>query len=149
MFLLFYNGSDILRLMGLDVGDRRIGVAVSDPLMITAQGLPTVYRRQKDNSIDFICNYIKEYNVEKLIVGLPKNMNGSIGFQAKKVQEYTKELEEASKLEIVFWDERLTSMQAQRVMIMADESRAKRKKKIDMLAAMLILQSYMDCFERK
>ena len=133
-----------MRLMALDVGDRRIGVAVSDPLMYTAQGLPTVYRRQKDNSIDFICNYIKEYEVNELIVGLPKNMNGSIGFQAKKVQEYAKDLEAASGIKIIFWDERLTSMQATRVMLMADESRAKRKKKIDMLAAMLILQSYMD-----
>jgi len=129
----------------MDVGDRRIGMAISDPMGWTAQGIETLERKNNKQDMEQIANIIKRYNPEKIVIGLPKNMNGSIGPQGQKVKEFAELLKsEVYKGEIIFWDERLTSVMANRLMIDADVSRAKRKKKVDKMAAVFILQSYLD-----
>nr|WP_297199532.1 Holliday junction resolvase RuvX [Thermanaeromonas sp.] len=132
--------------MGLDVGEKNIGVAVSDPLGWTAQGVTTIRRRGKlEEDLEAILRLAKEYRVERVVVGLPRNMNGSLGPQARKVLEFIEALEERLQLPVVPWDERLTTSAAERVLITADLSRRRRKSVIDRLAAVLILQSYLDC----
>ncbi len=131
--------------MGLDVGDKRIGIALSDPLRITAQGLET-YNRREDEAADiaYICALANAKDVEFFLCGLPKNMNGSIGPQAEKVMAFAKNLSDASGLEVKFYDERLTTMLVERTLIEADISRMKRRKVVDKLAAVTILQGYLD-----
>jgi len=133
------------RLMGLDVGEKRIGIAISDPLRITAQGLEN-YNRKEEESQDFeyLKNIMDTKNVELIVCGNPINMNGSVGPQAEKVQAFGNALSEFSGVPVKFWDERLTSMEVERLMIDADVSRKKRRNVTDMLASMRILQSYMD-----
>ena len=134
-----------MRILAMDVGDRRIGMAISDPMGWTAQGIETLERKNNKQDMEQIANIIKRYNPEKIVIGLPKNMNGSIGPQGQKVKEFAELLKsEVYKGEIIFWDERLTSVMANRLMIDADVSRAKRKKKVDKMAAVFILQSYLD-----
>lgn len=132
--------------MGLDVGEKTIGVAVSDPLGWTAQGVTTIRRRGSlEEDLEAILRLVQEYHVERVVVGLPRNMNGSLGPQAKKVLDFMQALEERLKLPVVPWDERLTTSAAERVLIAADLSRRRRKGVVDRLAAVLILQSYLDC----
>ena len=134
------------RLMCLDIGEKRIGIAVSDLLMITAQGVET-YNRKEDNiqkDIEYILTTAEKYNVYKIVCGLPKNMNGSIGPQAEKSMELGELLKQAGKYEVVFFDERLSTASARRTLLEADTSRKKRKKVIDKVAAVYILQAYMD-----
>lgn len=133
-----------MRILGLDVGDRTIGVAVSDPLGLTAQGITTIKRRKLEDDINEIIKICKEYNVEKIISGLPKNMNGTIGPQGEKVMAFCEELKKHIDKEIKFWDERLTTVAAHKVMLEADLSRSKRKKIVDKIAAIYILQGYLD-----
>lgn len=134
------------RVMGLDLGDRTIGVAVSDPLMIMAQGLTTIRREENELEKDFkeLEKIIKEYDVAKIVIGLPKNMNGSIGFQGEKTLEFGKELEEHFEMEIIYEDERLTTMAAEKLLISGNVRRENRKKVIDKVAATYILQTYID-----
>lgn len=135
-----------MRIMGLDVGEKTIGVAVSDPLGWTAQGVTTIRRRGSlEEDLKAILRLVQEYRVERVVVGLPRNMNGSLGPQAKKVLDFMQALEERLKLPVVPWDERLTTSAAERVLIAADLSRRRRKGVVDRLAAVLILQSYLDC----
>ncbi|WP_312192237.1 Holliday junction resolvase RuvX [Exiguobacterium sp.] len=134
------------RAMGLDVGSKTIGVAVSDLMGWTAQGVETVKWTEPDypeafKRLDVI---METYNVEILVIGLPKNMNGSIGPRAEASETFAKEIEQHTGLEVVFMDERLTTMQAERMLIDADVSRKKRKQVIDKMAAVMILQSYLD-----
>lgn len=133
-----------MRLMGLDVGDRRIGIALSDPLGLTAQGHSTLHRKSNDQVLETICRLCDEYEVGKIVVGLPLNMNGSLGPRAQLVQEWAEQLGERSGLEIVFWDERLSTVSAQRVLLEADLSRKKRKGLVDKIAAVYILQGFLD-----
>lgn len=133
-----------MRLMGLDVGDRRIGVAVSDPLGLTSQGLATINRKDLDYDLQQIVDYIEELQVDKIVVGLPKNMNGTVGSQAEKVKEFMKLLTEKKPIETIYWDERLTTVAAHRTLIQGDVSRKKRKKVVDKIAAVMILQGYLD-----
>lgn len=134
-----------MRIMGLDVGDKRIGVAVSDPLGWTAQGIKTIIREENGhNDIEEIKKLINQYEVDKIVIGLPKNMNNTLGPQSQKVLDYGKIIESECKREIVYIDERMTTMSAERVLIEADVSRRKRKNVIDKLAATYILQSYLD-----
>lgn len=133
-----------MRAMGLDVGDKTIGVAVSDLLGLTAQGLETIRRTNKKADYARIGELIKEKDVSKIIVGLPKNMNGSIGPQGEKVLEFVEGLKNRFKVEIILWDERLTTVAAERSLIEADMRREKRKTVIDMVAATYILQGYLD-----
>lgn len=133
-----------MRILGLDFGEKRIGVAVSDLLGYTAQGISTMRRE----NIGELQGLIKDYEVGRIIVGLPRNMDGSIGEQGKKVLDFVEKLKREIDLPIITWDERLTTREAERVLLAADLSRAKRKKVIDKLAAVLILQSYLDSRSR-
>lgn len=132
------------RIMGLDIGDKTIGVAVSDLMGMTAQGIKTIKRTSKKNDIEEIKQIIKEKQVNLIVSGLPKNMNGTVGPQGEKVQKFCELIKEETGLEIEFWDERLTTVAAEKTLITADVSRKKRKNVIDMMAAVLILQGYLD-----
>ncbi len=133
-----------MRIMALDVGSKRIGVALSDPLKITAQGLQTFQRTSLEEDIKGLWQLIDEHEVSQLVVGLPKNMDGTIGFKAEEVQQFIADLTAERKIETIWIDERLTTVSAERVLLEADVSRAKRKKVIDKMAAVVILQSYLD-----
>lgn len=133
-----------MRILGLDVGDRTIGVAVCDPLGITAQGITTIKRKSEALDIEEIAKICKEYGVETIVSGLPKNMNGTVGPQGEKVQKFCEKLKETLGLPIKMWDERLTTVAATRVMLEGDLSRSKRKKIVDKIAATYILQGYLD-----
>ncbi|WP_077214068.1 Holliday junction resolvase RuvX [Bacillus dakarensis] len=135
-----------MRIMGLDVGSKTVGVAVSDEMGWTAQGLETIRINEEQNVFGFeqIGKIIKEYDVSKVVVGLPKNMNGSIGPRGEASQVYGQELEKLYEVPVIYWDERLTTMAAERVLLQADVSRKKRKKVIDKMAAVMILQGYLD-----
>ncbi|MBU4312082.1 MAG: Holliday junction resolvase RuvX [Candidatus Omnitrophica bacterium] len=129
------------RILGLDVGEKRIGVAVSDALGITAQGLETI--KQKD-ALAEIKSLIKQYDVEKIIIGMPLNMNGSKGERARFTDDFLVLLKKETDIETLTVDERLTTAQGERILLEADLSRKKRKRSIDKIAAQLILQTYLD-----
>ncbi|AIS52334.1 putative holliday junction resolvase [Thermoanaerobacter kivui] len=134
-----------MRVMALDVGDKTIGVAISDPLGTIAQGLTTIKRNSNQKDLERIKEIVNQYKVEIIIVGLPKNMDGSIGPQGQKVLKFADFLKENFEIPVMLWDERLTTVEAERVLIeKANVSRKKRKKVIDKLAAVLILQGYLD-----
>jgi putative Holliday junction resolvase len=135
-----------MRTMGLDVGSKTVGVAVSDELGWTAQGLKTLKINEEKNEFGFdeLGEIIKEYDVGLVVVGFPKNMNGTIGPRGEASQAFASEIENRFSLPTVLWDERLTTMAAERVLLEADVSRKKRKKVIDKMAAMMILQGYLD-----
>lgn len=132
------------RIMGLDVGDKTIGVAVSDPLGITAQGITTINRVGLKRDLKELETIINEYEINKIVVGFPKNMNNTVGPQGEKVLEFVEKLKNKFKMDIILQDERLTTVSAERVLIEGDVSRGKRKKIIDKVAATYILQSYLD-----
>lgn len=132
------------RVLGLDLGSKTIGVAISDPLGWTAQGITTIRRKGKENDLIEIEKICKEYSVKKIVVGLPKNMNGTIGEAGEKAQEFSQLIKDKLGLQIEFWDERLTTVAAHRAMLEADLSRNKRKKIVDKIAATYILQGYLD-----
>jgi putative pre-16S rRNA nuclease len=132
------------RILALDLGARRIGLAVSDELGWTAHGLPTLERVGPRKDVVRLRGVVDEYRICKIIVGLPRNMNGSLGPQAHLVLEFIERLKDKLKLDVIPWDERLTTQAAERVLIEGDVSRAKRRKKVDQVAAVLILQGYLD-----
>lgn len=132
------------KIMGLDVGDKRIGIAFSDTLRITAQGYETYTRQSESEDVAHIKELFLQQNAESIVCGLPKNMNGTIGPQAEKVRAFAALVEEATGTEIIFSDERLTTVFAERALLEADVSRKKRRKVIDKLAAVTILQGYLD-----
>ena len=132
-----------MRIMGLDVGDRTIGVAVSDELGWTAQGVEVIRRSDWTSDVKRLRELATTYEVSLIVVGYPKNMNGTIGPRAEMSAKFAKELESELALPATLWDERLTTMEAERMLISADVSRAKRKKVIDKMAAALILQNYI------
>lgn len=133
-----------MRLLGLDVGDNTIGVAVSDPLGFTAQGIKTIRRSDIEKDLKELAMICHEYEVEKIIAGLPKNMNGTVGPQGNKVLEFIAVAEQTLGLPVETWDERLSTVAAERVLIQGDVRRKKRKKVIDKMAAVFILQNYLD-----
>ena len=132
------------RTMGLDVGSKRIGVAVSDPLGITAQGLDTIQRRNKRQDFEELARVLREYNVQEIVVGYPLRLSGSEGVQSEKMRQFADELRHRFQLPVHLWDERLTSRQANRILRDADLSIRKRSQAVDRMAAVLILQSWMD-----
>lgn len=136
------------RLLGLDYGERTIGVAVSDAMGWTAQGVETIRRSSKEKDFARLQELIQQFGVEEFVVGLPKNMNGTIGPRAESCQAFASELSERTALPVNLWDERLTTMAAEKMLIAADVSRQKRKQVIDKIAAVLILQGYMDAKSR-
>ena len=132
-----------MRIMGLDIGSHTIGVAVSDELGITAQGLKTIRRKSKEDDLKEIIKIIDQFKIGKIVVGLPKNMNGTLGKQAEMVFQWIKTMKDKIGLPVATWDERFSTVEASRVLLEADVSRKKRKKAIDKLAAVLILQGYI------
>lgn len=133
------------RTLGIDLGDKRIGVAVSDPMGIIAQGLKTIQNEGPLRTFPQVLAVIREQSVATVVVGLPLMMNGELGERAKKVLEWVEELKkQASDCQVVTWDERLTSVEAQRLMIRQGLSRKKQKENSDELSAILILQNYLD-----
>ena len=131
------------RILAIDFGERRIGLAVSDPLGITAQGLPTIDTRKTKDVLSHIKNLITEKGVTKVVVGMPRNMNGSIGAKGEEVNKFIQKLVHKTEAEIIAWDERLTSVQSKRSM--REMGTKQRKKEVtDRISATLILQSYLD-----
>jgi len=135
-----------MRIMGLDVGSKTVGVAASDALGWTAQGIETVKIDEANGEfgIDRIAELVKEYAITEFVVGFPKNMNNTVGPRGEASENYKKLLEETFSLPVKLWDERLTTMAAERMLIEADVSRKKRKQVIDKMAAVMILQGYLD-----
>lgn len=135
-----------MRYIGLDVGSKTVGVAVSDPFGWTAQGLEIIPidEEKEEFGLERMAELIKTYKVEAVVIGLPKNMNNSIGPRAEASQKYGQLMTESFDLPVFYQDERLTTVQAERMLIANDVSRKKRKKVIDKLAAVLILQNYLD-----
>ena len=134
-----------MRVMGLDYGSKTIGVAISDPLGLTAQG---IIRREEENklrkSLRRIEELIKEYQVEEIVLGFPKNMNNTIGERAEKSLQLKETLERRCKLPVIMWDERLTTVEANRTLMESKVRRENRSKYVDMIAAVFILQGYLD-----
>ena len=138
------------KILGLDVGSKTVGIAISDLMGWTAQGLDTlrINEEQEDFGIDQLVAIIKEHNVGSVVIGLPKNMNNSIGFRGEASLRYKELLKESlPDIEIIMWDERLSTMAAERSLLEADVSRQKRKKVIDKMAAVFILQGYLDSIQ--
>lgn len=137
-----------MRILGLDVGERTIGVAVSDELGWTAQGVETIRRQSLEHDFARLLQLIEQYQVTEIVVGLPRNMNGTIGPRGESCQRFARELAERTALPVRLWDERLTTMAAEKMLIAADVSRKKRKRVIDKMAAVMILQGYLDAISR-
>ncbi|MBU6391601.1 MAG: Holliday junction resolvase RuvX [Planctomycetes bacterium] len=133
-----------MRIIGIDYGEKRIGIAISDPLGITAQGLPTIERTNIQEDMQKILNIIREKEVGEIVVGLPKHMNNSLGEKAQEVLAFVDLLKKHSNLPVSVIDERLSTVRAQRAMLEGNLSRKKRKDRVDMIAAQLILQDYLD-----
>ncbi|WP_438434414.1 Holliday junction resolvase RuvX [Gorillibacterium sp. sgz500922] len=133
-----------MRIMGLDYGDKTIGVAVSDELGWTAQGVEVIRRKSKEEDRERLAALIREYGMDEIVVGMPKNMNGTIGPRGEASREFAERLHAWFGLPVHLWDERLTTVAAQRTLIEADVSRKKRKGVIDKMAAQLILQGFLD-----
>jgi len=135
-----------MRILGLDLGSKTLGVAISDELGWTAQGVETIKINEESRDYNWgrLCEIVNEYGVEKVVLGMPKNMNGTIGPRAEASQQFAQILQKKFDLPVILWDERLTTMAAERMLISADVSRKKRKQVIDKMAAVMILQSYLD-----
>jgi putative Holliday junction resolvase len=131
------------RLLSLDVGSRTIGLAVSDPLGITAQGLPTIRRTSKREDLQRLADLVREYQVAEIVIGYPLHMSGAAGAQAQKVEALAAEMRRRFHLPVHLWDERLTSAEANRVLRETDMSIRRRGQVVDQLAAVLILQAFM------
>ncbi|MDR2888691.1 MAG: Holliday junction resolvase RuvX [Lachnospiraceae bacterium] len=136
-----------MRIMGLDYGSKTVGVAISDPLLITAQGIEIIRRKEENKQRQTLARIealILEFGVDRIVLGLPKNMNNSLGERAEMTLEFKDKLERRTGLPVVMWDERLTSVAAERAMIEAGIRREHRKDYVDMIAAVMILQGYLD-----
>lgn len=136
-----------MRVMGLDYGSKTVGVAISDPLGITAQGIETIERKEENKlrrTLARIEELVKEYEVEKIVLGFPKNMNNTIGERAEKSLELKAMLERRIGIPVIMWDERLTTVEAERTLMESNVRRENRKKYVDKIAAVFILQGYLD-----
>lgn len=141
-----------MRIMGLDFGSVTVGVAISDPLLLTAQGIEVIRRKEENKlrrTLARIEELIEEYQVSKIVLGLPKNMNNSEGDRAVLTREFAQKLERRTGLTVELWDERLTTVAAHNAMLEADLSRTKREKVVDKVAATFILQGYLDSIPRE
>ena len=134
-----------MRYLGLDLGSRTLGVAISDASGIIASSYKVIHHKEEYNHlVDEVGNIIKEKNIDKIVLGFPKNMDNSIGEKGKLSMKFKEKLEDKYNIEVILQDERLTTKEAESVLIQGDTSRKKRKKVIDSLAATIILQSYLD-----
>lgn len=141
-----------MRILGLDYGSKTVGVAVSDPLGITAQGVSTIWRKQENKlrqTLAQIETLVEDYQVERIVLGYPKNMNNTVGERALKSLEFKEILERRTGLPVVMWDERLTTVEANRTLMESGVRRENRKQYLDELAAIFILQSYLDAYGRE
>ena len=141
-----------MRVMGLDYGSKTVGVAISDPLGITAQGIETIERKEENKlrrTLARIEELVKGYEVEKIVLGLPKNMNNTLGERAEKTLEFKGMLERRIGIPVLMWDERLTTVEAERTLIESKVRREDRKKYVDKIAAVFILQGYLDSIGRE
>lgn len=138
------NIGENLRILALDVGNKRIGAALSDELNILAQPLYTIHRKGLERDIQEIVNIIKEKNVGTVIVGLPKNMDGTVGFQGEKTQKFAEILMQNIEVPLIMWDERLTTVSARRIMIENDVKQKDKKNLVDTVAAVVILENYLN-----
>ena len=140
-----------MRILGLDYGSKTVGVAVSDPLGITAQGVSTIWRKQENKlrqTLAQIEKLVEDYQAERIVLGYPKNMNNTVGERALKSLEFKEMLERRTGLPVVMWDERLTTVEANRTLMESGVRRENRKQYLDELAAIFILQSYLDAYGR-
>ncbi len=133
-----------VRILALDVGEKRIGLAVSDPLGLTAQGLEVLTRRDQDADLTRLLEVARLYRVQEIVVGLPRHLDGRPGKQTEAILELARALGDALGVPVTPWDERLTTVEAEKVLIAADLSRRRRRQVVDRLAAVLILQAYLD-----
>lgn len=141
-----------MRIMGLDLGSKTVGVAISDPLLITAQGIEIIRRKEENKlrqTLARIEALIEEYGVDTIVLGLPKNMNDTLGERAQLSLEFKEKLERRTGLPVVMWDERLTTVAADKAMMEAGIRRENRKDYVDKIAACLILQGYLDKREKE
>ncbi len=136
------------RILALDVGSKRIGVAVSDPLGITAQGLETIQRQNKRRDLEALKRLLEQYEVHEIVVGLPLRLSGAEGTQSEKMRRFASDLESHFGVTVYLWDERWTSTEANRLLKEAELSIEKRGKAVDRMAAVLILQSWMEAHPR-
>lgn len=133
-----------MRILGLDVGTKTIGVAVSDPMGWTAQGVTVIRRSSPEKDLEALKTLLAEYDVNKLVVGLPRRTDGSYGPETDKIYQFGSELEREFCLPVEYWDERFSTVAAQRILLEGDVSRAKRRQVVDKVAATVILQAYLD-----
>lgn len=136
-----------MRILGLDYGSKTVGVAVSDPLLVMATGLEIIRREQENKlrkTLARIESLISEYEVDRIVLGLPKNMNNTLGDRAEKTLEFKEMLERRTGLPVIMWDERLTTVMAHKTMIESGVRREDRSKYVDSIAAVFILQGYLD-----
>ena len=133
-----------VRILALDVGTKRIGLAVSDPLGLTAQGLGVLERKGWDRDLARLLEIARPYQVQEILVGLPRHMDGRLGEQAEEILALARALGEALGARVATWDERLSTVEAERLLIQADMSRKKRRRVVDQVAASIILQAYLD-----
>lgn len=141
-----------MRVMGLDYGSKTMGVAISDALKITAQGIETIYRKDENKlrqTLARIEELAKEYEVEEIVLGFPKHMNNTVGDRAEKSLELKAMLERRTGLPVIMWDERLTTVEAERTLIESNVRRENRKQYVDKIAAVIILQGYLDSLSMK
>lgn len=141
-----------MRIMGLDYGSVTVGVAISDALLLTAQGIEVIRRKQPDKlrqTLARIEELAKEYDVEQIVLGYPKNMNNTIGERAEKSEEFAQMLRRRTGLDVILWDERLTTVAAHQALIEGDVRREDRAKVVDKVAAIFILQGYLDMYNMK
>ncbi len=137
-----------MRILGVDIGEKRIGLAVANTSIAIAQSLEVLKREDLESDIKKFREVVEEYDVKEIVIGLPLNMNGQQGRKAKEAIDFSELLARRLKLKVRLWDERLTTVESERILLKADISRAKRKKVRDKLAAQLILQSYLDAKQR-
>ena len=137
-----------MRILGLDYGEKRIGAAVCDELGMTAQGLPTLIRKTKKHDLEMLGQWIRNYAVEKIVIGYPLRLDGSEGIQCEKVNRFANLLSKSFSLPVVKWPETMSTKEAEEILISAGVRWQKRKEKVDRLAACLILQSYLDSTDK-
>lgn len=136
----------VMKILGLDLGTKTLGIAISDALGLTAQGIETFTfpENQFKHALNRVKDLVEQHKVERIVLGYPKNMNGTVGERGKASETFAQMLENTLKIKVVLWDERLSTLEAEKVLINADLSRQKRKKIIDKMAAVVILQSYLN-----
>ncbi len=141
--LIVKAADENMRILALDLGNKRVGVAVSDPLGWTAQGLAVLQREPAQQLLSDLASLLEQYQVEEIVVGYPKNMSGTIGPRGREAEAFAEELRARFRLPVVLWDERLTTVAAERSLMEADLTRKKRRQVVDQLAAVFILEGYL------